>query len=98
MVLHVPTGVRVPQVGNLCIRCIALEACNPRSSKPRVWPRHRVSATQPEGHKFETCSHRRYAVYTDLVRIKSVGVQKSPVGLVRKLGEAGAGSGIVLFL
>ncbi|GBM75780.1 hypothetical protein AVEN_7018-1 [Araneus ventricosus] len=61
-----------------------------RTTPNRVawWPNGKVSASGPEGSRFETRFHRRYFVDAGLLQVKSyVWGQTPPAGMVRKSGN-----------
>ncbi|GBM97040.1 hypothetical protein AVEN_166356-1, partial [Araneus ventricosus] len=61
-----------------------------------LWPSNKVSALRPECSRFETRFHRRSTVYASPLNMKSYVVAKClPAGVVLKLGEGGASSGVV---
>ncbi|GBM42926.1 hypothetical protein AVEN_116291-1 [Araneus ventricosus] len=66
-----------------------------------LWPSNKASALRRSAPTewFETRFHRRSAVYASPLNMKSYVVAKClPAGVVRKLGEGGASSRVVLVI
>ncbi|GBM56325.1 hypothetical protein AVEN_60309-1 [Araneus ventricosus] len=56
-------------------------------------------ALAPEGSRLKTRCHLRSAVYVGVLQTKSyTGVDRPPAGVVRKFGEEGVSSGVVILI